>query len=92
METISREIDFVGKVSADSTAYFFVIILNYIFTPIVRIKTFEKIILCPEKMFIYIEFFHATLTKKVLIKLIQYNSGTNTKWLSQRRPASVEVN
>ena len=42
MKTIGRKIDFVGKCIAKLTAYFSVTILNYIFTPFIQIKFFQK--------------------------------------------------
>ena len=46
MKTISRKINFVGKSIAESTScFFFVIILNIIFTPLTGIKIFGKLLL-----------------------------------------------
>ena len=42
VETIGRRIDFARYSIAESTAFIFVIFLNFIFTPIIEIKIFEK--------------------------------------------------
>ena len=61
VETISREIDFVVALIRLHIFSLLFSKCNYIFTPIVKIKTFEK----------YIEFFHATLTEKFLSSLFK---------------------
>ena len=51
VETIRQKIDFLGNCIAKSNAYFFVNILNFIFTPIIYIKFFEKWLLAWKKWF-----------------------------------------
>ena len=56
MTTIEGNIDFVGDCIAESTAYFFVIILDFIFTPLIEIKIFERRCLAFKKIFLDFKF------------------------------------
>ena len=42
MKTIGRNIGFLGNCMAESTVYFFVLILNIIFKAMIEIEIFEK--------------------------------------------------
>ena len=42
VKAIGRKIDFVGIYIAESTSYFFNIIFNFIFKPLMAKKIFEK--------------------------------------------------
>ena len=49
MKTMGRNIGFVGNCMAESTVYFFVLILNIIFKAIIEIEIFEKQFLALKK-------------------------------------------
>ena len=42
VKTVGRKVDFVGNCFAESTAYFFFSILNFIFIPNIEIKFFKN--------------------------------------------------
>ena len=42
VKIMSRTIDYVGKIIGESNEYFFIIILNFIFTPFIKIKMMSR--------------------------------------------------
>ena len=56
VKTVSRRIDFVGKFFAELNAYFFAIILHFIFTPFIK-EIFEKLFLALKKKLVDSQFF-----------------------------------
>ena len=86
VKTICRKIDFVGNRNAESTRYFFLIILNFISKLFIKIKIFEKRFLVlksflpisRELLVRKINFRFAILRKRLLDELIRGHSRSKT--------------
>ena len=55
VKTIDNEVNFVGNCTAESTANFFLIIVNFICRPFIEIKIFEKQFLALKKFSFFLK-------------------------------------
>ena len=64
---IKLKIDVIGNLITESTIYFFVIILNFIFTPLIEIEIFEKQFFALTKSFSKACFHHNVIKSKNIL-------------------------